>query len=167
MNKSAIDKSTIKSGHLRRIKSLALFNDEQLHSFLDYVEVVACALNSTLFREDEPGDCMFFILEGEMRVYLRLMSGEVMGLRLLDPGDAFGEVGLMTHAKRSASVEAVTDCTLIKMTSANLERLIAEQPAMAAQFLYHQARILGRQLTDLTTKLRAGRERAEILASLH
>jgi CRP-like cAMP-binding protein len=161
-----MDKSTIKPGHLRRIKSLALLNDEQLAAFLDYVEVVSCALNSTLFREGELGDFMFFILEGEMRVYLKQKSGEVMGLRLLAAGDAFGEVGLMTEAKRSANVEAVTNCTLIKVTSASLQRLIAEQPAMAAQFLYHQARILGRQLTDLTTQLRARREQADVLAFL-
>jgi len=89
-----------------------------------------------------------------------------MGLRLLHAGDAFGEVGLMTEARRSANVEAVTNCTLIKMSSASLQRLIAEQPAIAAQFLYHQARILGRQLTDLTTQLRAWREQADVLAFL-
>ena len=161
-----MDKSNIKPCHLRRIKSLALLNDEQLAAFLDYVEVVSCTQNATLFREGQMGDYMVFILEGQMRVYLKQERGEVMGLRLLDAGDAFGEVGLMTQAKRSASVEAVMNCTLIKMTSASLQRLIAEQPAMAAQFLYHQARILGRQLTDLTTQLRARREHADMLTFL-
>ena len=120
-----MDKSNIKPCHLRRIKSLALLNDEQLAAFLDYVEVVSCTQNATLFREGQMGDYMVFILEGQMRVYLKQERGEVMGLRLLDAGDAFGEVGLMTQAKRSASVEAVMNCTLIKMTSASLQRLIA------------------------------------------
>jgi len=159
-----MDKSSLKPGHLRRIKGLALLTDEQLGRFIEYVEVIQCGRSHTLFREGDPGDYMFFILEGQMRVYLRQQSGEVMSLRLLDAGDAFGEVALLTEAKRSASLEAVMDCTLIKLSASSLARLMEEQPAVAVQFLYHQARIMGRQLTDLTIQLRARREHADLIS---
>lgn len=161
-----MDKSAIKPTHLRRIKGLALLSDEQLTAFLDYVDLVSCAQNATLFREGQPGEFMVFILEGQMRVYIKQKSGEVMSLRLLDAGDAFGEVALMTESSRSASVEAVLNCQLLKLTAANLKRLMAEKPEVAAHFLYHQARILGRQLTDLTKQLRARREQADMLSFL-
>jgi len=161
-----MDKSTLKPAHLRRIKSLALLNDDQLAAFLDFVELVPCAYSDTLFKEGQPGDSMFLILEGKMRVYIKQKSGEVLFLRILNAGDAFGEVALLNQAARSASVEAVESSVLIKISSATLQKIISEQPALAAQFLYHLARSLGHQLGDLTTKLRAQREYAGIISFL-
>ena len=162
--KNPMNKASLKSGHLRRIKSLALLADEQLGAFLDYVELVSCPRNVTLFQEGEPGDCMYFILQGQMRVFIRQKSGELMSLRLLDAGDAFGEGALLTQCSRSASVEGVMDSELLKLSAANLQKLMAEQPSVAATFLHHQARMMSRQLTDLTNQLRAHRELADLVA---
>jgi CRP/FNR family cyclic AMP-dependent transcriptional regulator len=156
--------STLKPGHLRRIKSLASLNDEQLGAFLNYVEVVNCPHSGTLFKEGQPGNSMFLILDGQMRVYTKTRKGEILFLRMLDAGDAFGEVALLNQAPRSASVEAVRETVLIKITSDSLQKLVSEHPALAAQFLFHLARSLGRQLSDLTVKLRARFEQADILS---
>ena len=161
-----MDKSTIKPVHLRRIKSLALLTDEQLAAFLDFVELVPCAFSDTLFHEGQPGDSMFLILEGKMRVYIKQKSGEVFFLRILNAGDTFGEVALLNQAVRSASVEAVESSVLIKISSATLQKIISQQPALAAQFLYHLARSLGHQLSDLTAKLHAQREYADLFSFL-
>jgi CRP/FNR family transcriptional regulator, cyclic AMP receptor protein len=161
-----MDKSTLKPGHLRRIKSLALLNDEQLAAFLGYVDVITCGFSETLFREGQPGDSMFMILEGQMRVYAKKKGGEVLFLRMLEAGDAFGEVALLNQVPRSASVEAVRESVLIKMTSASLQKLLSEQPALAAPFLHHLAKTVGRQLIDMTTKLRARIEQPDMLAFL-
>ena len=93
-----MEKSNLKPGHLRRIKSLALLNDEQLAAFLNYVEVVNCVPASSLFKEGEPGDSMFLILEGQMRVSTpkRTTEGSLF-LRMLEAGDSFGEVALLSH----------------------------------------------------------------------
>jgi len=159
-----MNKSNLKPGHLRRIKSLALLNDEQLTAFLDFVDVVTCPHSGTLFKEGQPGDSMFLILDGQMRVYTKTRKGEILFLRMLEAGDAFGEVALLNQAPRSASVEAVRETVLIKITAASLQKLLAEHPALAAQFLYHLAKSLGRQLGDLTLKLRARSEQADVIS---
>jgi CRP-like cAMP-binding protein len=159
-----MDKSTLKPGHLRRIKSLALLNDEQLTAFLEFIDVLTCPQSGTLFQEGQPGDSMFLILDGQMRVYTKTRTEEMHFLRMLEAGDAFGEVALLNQAPRSASVEAVRETVLIRITSDALQKLLSEHPALAAQFLYHLARSLGRLLGDLTTKLRARSEQADILS---
>lgn len=161
-----MDKSHLKPGNLRRIKSLALLNDEQLAAFLNYVEVVTCGFSDTLFREGQPGDSMFLILEGQMRVYTKQKSGDIIFLRMLEAGDSFGEVALLNQAARSASVEAVRESVLIKITSASLQKLLSEQPAATAPFLHHLAKTVGRQLIDLTTKLRAKLDQPDMLLFL-
>jgi len=161
-----MDKSNLKPGNLRRIKALALLSDAQLAAFLEYVEVVTCGFSETLFREGQPGDSMFMILDGQMRVYTKTKGGEVMVLRLLNPGDFVGEVALLNQTPRSASVEAMRESVLIKLNSASLQKLVTEQPLAAAPFLHYLARTVGRQLSEMTTKLRARMEQPDMLSFL-
>jgi hypothetical protein len=63
-------------------------------------------------------------------------------------------------------VEAVRESVLIKITSASLQKLLLEQPAVAAPFLHHLAKTMGRQLIDLTTKLRAKLDQPDMLLFL-
>jgi CRP-like cAMP-binding protein len=154
----AMDRSKLKPAHLRRIKSLALLSDSQLEVFLDYIQLVVCPHSGSIFREGQQGDSMYLILDGEMRVYGKQRTGEVLFLRALQAGDSFGEVALLTAGPRSASVEAMKQSLLLKISAASLQKLLDAEPALAAQFLYHLARSLGRQLSDVTTRLRAQRE---------
>ncbi len=163
-----MDKSSLKPGHLKRIKSLALLDDNQLASFLDYIEVVNLSQSARLFQEGQPGDSMFLILEGQMRVSTRKRnSDESLLLRMLAAGDAFGEIALLSHAPRSATVEATQHSVLIRISADSLQKLLSEQPALAAQFLFHLANTLGRQLGDLTTKLRARSEQVDLISHCH
>ena len=107
---------------------------------------------------------MFLILEGQCRVYLGLKRGEPLFLRLLEAGDAFGEIALLNQGVRTAGVETTRASLLLKVSASSLEKLVSEQPALAAQFLYHLSRSLGRQLSDLTKRLRAGREMKDVLS---
>jgi CRP/FNR family transcriptional regulator, cyclic AMP receptor protein len=164
--KNVMEKSNLKPGHLRRIKSLALLKDAQLVAFLPYVEVVNCAKSATLFKEGQAADSMFWILEGQMRVFTekRNTSG-LLFLRMLEAGDSFGEVAQLNQTVRTASIEATQCSVLIKVTTAAFHRLLSEHPALAAQLLFHMARTVGRQLSDLTAKFRAWREQGDVLTS--
>jgi CRP-like cAMP-binding protein len=163
-----MDKSNLKPGHLKRIKSLAFLDDPQLAAFLNYIEVVNLAPAASLFQEGQPGDSMFLILEGQMRVFTQKRSSdESFLLRMLEAGDAFGEIALLGRTPRSATVEATQNSVLITISAAALQRLLSEQPALAAQFLYHVARNLGRQLSDLTAKLRARSEQSDLISYCH
>ena len=163
-----MEKSNLKPGHLKRIKSLALLDDTQLAAFLNYIEVVNLAQGAALFHEGQAGDSMFLILEGQMRVFTRKRdSEESLLLRMLEAGDSFGEIALLNQLPRSATVEATKPSVLIKISAPMLNRLLIELPALAAQFLYHVAKTLGRQLTDLTTKLRVRSAQVDLLSHCH
>jgi CRP-like cAMP-binding protein len=160
-----MDKSHLKPGHLKRIKSLAVLDDAQLSAFLNLIEVVNLTPAANLFREGQPGNSMFLILEGQMRVSIQKRnSHESLLLRVLEAGDAFGEIALLSHTPRSASVEAMQNTVLIQISADALQKLMVEQPALAAQFLFHLAKNLGRELNDLTVKLRLRSEQADLLS---
>jgi CRP-like cAMP-binding protein len=153
-----MDISQLKPAHLRRIKGLALLSDSQLESFLACLELVNYEHSGNIFKEGQRGDSMFLILDGEVRIYSKQKSGEILFLRILKAGDAFGEIALLNQTPRSASAEATKESLLLKISAAALQKLTRTEPDLAAQFLHHLAKSLGRQLGDLTARLRSQRD---------
>ncbi|MCA9693829.1 MAG: cyclic nucleotide-binding domain-containing protein [Myxococcales bacterium] len=87
---------------------------------------------SHVIREGEVGDAAYIVEVGRLEVYRRI-DGERVSLRILGPGDVFGETAIFAESPRTASVVAVTDTTLIVVTSDVIEtELDAMKPWMGA-----------------------------------
>jgi CRP/FNR family transcriptional regulator, cyclic AMP receptor protein len=138
-----MDKSSITLAQLRQIKSLAGLSDDQLAKFLDFVELVDCPQEAILFEEGQPGNCMYFILHGKVRLFSRKKSGKVVALKELGEGEAFGDIALFHGTTRTASVETALNSRLLQFTAPSLERLYAEHADLSVQFLQALTQSLG------------------------
>ncbi len=66
-----------------------------------------------IIREGETGDSLQVIVDGRVRAEKRTPSGDLWTVRLQETGDVFGELALLDCTRRSASVVAEADCTLL------------------------------------------------------
>jgi CRP-like cAMP-binding protein len=105
------------------------------------------AAGHTIFRKGDPANGCYLILEGAVKVTVPADGGREALLAILGKGDVVGEMALLDHMPRSATVVAVRDCVLSHISSARFERL-----ARADVELYRQL------LRVLTARLRAGNE---------
>lgn len=80
----------------------------------------------SIMTEMTPGDSIYILLDGKVEIR---RSGEVR--RTLDPGDVFGEIALVDHRLRSASVIASTDVTALRLEASAVEALIRIDPTFA------------------------------------
>src|SRR3954469_24336531 len=87
-----------------------------------------------IVRRGEPGDCMYFVVEGEVEIQL-IDKGLSLG-----PGQFFGELALLTGAPRNASVVAATACTLLALDAVDFHELLARQPELA-RVIHEEARL--------------------------
>lgn len=142
-----MNSANIPPEQLRILKCLSRVNDEERAAFLEFVEPTTCAAKTVLFEEGSVGDCMYLILAGQMRVFTR-KKGQVVTLKLLDAGDAFGDIALFHGTPRLASVEAVSDSQLLKLDAKGLEKLTAKYPALSAAFLHSLATSLSQMYRD-------------------
>jgi hypothetical protein len=127
---------------LRRIKILSGLTDDQLEHFTQFVEVEEIPQWSVIVKQGDPGDAMYFILEGELRVRISLLDKETI-LATLGPGEFFGDVSLFDQGPRSADVVANHDSLVVKFPAAAFEKLVKEAPDIATSFL----RAVGRTLS--------------------
>jgi CRP-like cAMP-binding protein len=131
----------IKPSTLRRVKILAGLTDAQLGRFLELMEVREAKQWEEIVKEGSPGDAMYLLLEGEVRVRL-IIAGKESILATLCAGEFFGEVALFDHGPRSADVVANSNCLLLKIPTAAFQKLVQDVPELAAPFLYSIGRTL-------------------------
>jgi CRP/FNR family cyclic AMP-dependent transcriptional regulator len=141
----SVDGQAITPGILRRIKILADLNDAQLSHLSDFLEVQRVPQWDPVVRLGEPGDAMYFVLEGELRA--RVMMGEQETiLSTFGAGEFFGDIALFDQGPRSADVLANVDCTLLRLSYVAFNRLAKEAPSLATPFLQATSRTLASRI---------------------
>ena len=141
----------IKPGTLRRVKIFAGMSDEQLARFVQFMEVQEVRQWLEIVKQGDPGDAMYLVLEGEVRVRL-MIGGKETILVTLSAGEFFGEIALFDHGPRSADVVANKDSTLLKISAAAFQKLATEAPDLSTPFLL----AIGKTLTG---RIRADNKR--------
>jgi hypothetical protein len=131
----------IKPSTLRRVRILATLTDPQLQRFLELMQVREAKQWEEIVKEGSPGDAMYLLLAGEVRVRL-IIAGKESILATLCAGEFFGEVALFDHGARSADVVANSNCLLLKIPTAAFQKLVQDAPDLAAPFLYSIGRTL-------------------------
>jgi CRP/FNR family transcriptional regulator, cyclic AMP receptor protein len=141
----------IKPGSLRRIKVFAGLSDDQLNRFIKYIELKEVKQFSEIVKHGQPGDAMYLILQGEVRVRVMIEGKETL-LAALAAGDFFGEISLFDHGPRSADVIANEDTILLKIPTGPFQKMVQEAPDLAAPFLLAMGK-------TLTARIRADNKR--------
>jgi NTE family protein len=117
------------AGEVDPLAALPLFaglEPAALAELRDHAEQVDLEAGSYLFRAGEPSDSLYVVRSGRLQV----LQNDVV-LRELGRGEVVGELGFLVDAPRSASIRAVRDSTLVRLTRAEFDK-IADSGVLAA-----------------------------------
>ena len=98
----------------------------------------------TLFHEGEPGDRLYVILDGKVKLGHTSPDGRESLMAILGPGEMFGELSLFDPGKRAATATALTDASVLELSNEQLMPWLAGRPEVAAALLQALARRLRR-----------------------
>ena len=132
---------------------------EQLHS----CEFVA---GQTIFAARDPGDRVYIIGSGKVKLSLKGPGGRDNLLAVLGPSDIFGELGVFDPGPRSCTAIAITDIQAVWLDRATLRTWMAHRPVIAEQLLQMLARRLRHtddELVELISTDVAGRVARQLL----
>jgi CRP-like cAMP-binding protein len=99
---------------------------------------------SVILFEDDPGDALFIVREGRVKVVLVAEDGREVILGILGIGEYFGELSLIDDQPRSAHVIAMEDATLLVLRRDDFRKRVEANPAVAWTLLAELSRRLRR-----------------------
>jgi CRP-like cAMP-binding protein len=119
-----------------------------------------------IFHMGDPGDALFIILSGLVKIWLPAETGDAAILATLRPGDFFGELALLDGAPRSASASALEATETLVLPRERFRDLIATEAVIRDAFLTAVAaelRRLTRHVEELHFLDIAGRLAARLI----
>lgn len=129
------------------LKKVSLFENVQT----DELERIAGLLtaretpkDSQIVAQDEPGDAMYIIARGRVKVVLYGDNGREVILTILKAGEFFGEMALVDDGPRSANVIASEDATVLILKRDSFREYLLKSPQMALNIMAELSRRLRR-----------------------
>ena len=134
------------------LQSVPLFShlsEEEAESISRATRERAYPKNSVIVFEDDPGDALFVVKTGQVKVVLTSEDGREVILSVLGEGDFFGEMSLIDDQPRSAHVIAMEDSRLLVLYREDFHRCLETTPRIALGLL----RALSRRLRSADDKI--------------
>ena len=87
-------------------------------------------VGQTIIRQGDPGDCLYLVLSGRLRVYIDKENRERETVGMIFRGETVGEMALLAGEERSATVVAVRHSTLAQLDRSDFEEIISAHPKL-------------------------------------
>ena len=133
------------------LKSIDLFSQipgEDLSQIALITDEVQYEEGDEVFHEGDPGDTLYFIIDGKVRIHTGTEDIAQLGER-----QVFGEMSLLDSEPRSASASALSDLTLLKIHRDDFHEILAEKSEIAQGII----KVLTRRLRNtLDSRRRSG-----------
>src|SRR5262249_30013109 len=116
---------------LRRVPLFSHLNEVELARLGEATRERNYPRNSVILFEDDPGDALYVVATGQVKVVLIGEDGREVILSVLGEGAFFGEMSLIDDEPRSAHVIAMEDSNLLVLRREDFERRLQETPTIA------------------------------------
>lgn len=139
-------------GVLRRTQMFDALDERALEAIAGMGQLRPYRRGQVLFATGDPGDNLFVVVEGLVKVYVISESGDEMNLGLFGPAMVFGEVAVADGGPRTAFGEIVEQSRLFVLSRGQFFALLGEYPALIEGYL----KVLGaviRRSTDRAEEL--------------
>lgn len=139
------------------LRDIDLFNhvsDDALVEVLSITQTRRYKAREEIFRQGDPGDALYFILDGEVRISTDVHEVGEEALAHLGDGSCFGEMGLIeADVTRSAHATASTDAHLGIIPREDFLKLMIDDAELARDVLWSFVRTLSGRLRNTNEKV--------------
>ena len=138
---------------LGKISIFAGLGEAALEQLASIANEESYRLGDFVFREASPGDAMYLLLAGKVRISRDVAGMGEEALAILAPGDYFGEMSIIDGAPRSADARVHEGCNLLVIKKADMEDLLFLNKELAYEILWSWVRTLSSRLRETNDKM--------------
>ncbi len=134
---------------LARVPVFSTLEREDLERIAELAVPRAFEPGQVVFREGDASDTCYVVRSGRARAVREHSGGRTITLATFGTGDIFGELALFEDERRSATVEAIEQCSVVAVLGPDMRRLMVEHPGISARLVI----ALGRRLRETNERL--------------
>jgi CRP/FNR family transcriptional regulator len=134
---------------LARVPVFSTLEVEHLERIADLAVPRAFEPGQVVFREGDASDTCYIVRSGRARATREHSGGRIITLATFGPGDIFGELALFEDERRSATIEAIEQTSVVAVLGPDMRRLMVEYPGISARLVV----ALGRRLRETNERL--------------
>ncbi|MDQ2695663.1 MAG: patatin-like phospholipase domain-containing protein [Pseudomonadota bacterium] len=148
---------------LRGVDLFRMLGDEALAALAAGLEQVTLAAGEPLFRQGDPSDALYVVLDGLLQAVITHDDGSAVAVGKIGPGKPVGEIQVLAGGRRTASVHALLDTRLARLSRAACEGLAQRYPdAVAYMARMTRRRLRHNQLLAILPRLFGALDEAQI-----
>lgn len=120
------------------LSEISLFSElsrEELAILSSHAVTKSFRPHTILVHEGGDGDSLYVIESGQVKVFLSDEQGREIVINVLGPGEYFGEIALLEHSPRSASVITTQPSRIAIISRSDFEACLAANPGIAFELI--------------------------------
>lgn len=131
--KTAVEEIYIEKVFVPILKNHPLFSAipaEDLPTVASWFNIREFREGEIVIKEGEEGKALYIVRTGEFMVYKKIARGKAVKLAVLEPGDIFGEISILTDGKTTATVKAIKNSTAMCLERSKFKELVMLYPVV-------------------------------------
>ncbi len=120
---------------LREVPLFATLNPEELQDLLEQLQTEKYPPHAVIFWKDEPGNKLYVIEKGEIRISYANKDGEEITLGVQGEGTFFGELSLLDGGPHTATVRTIKETTVLTISRATFYSYLDKHPQFSRTLL--------------------------------
>ena len=134
---------------LKAVPFFTQLSDKELDTIRAVAAEKSYPKNAVVLTEGEMGDSLYMIMTGKVKVFIGDEEGREIILKILGPGDFFGEMSMIDKQPRSASVTTIEASMFLVLSHAAFERCVEQAPRIANMVM----RVLAQRVREADRKI--------------
>ncbi len=131
-------------------------SDDEVNALCQVADIKTYPPGTTLVNEGQVEHTFYIVAEGQVAITKRLGDNEAQVLAMRHAGEFFGEMALIEHKPRTASITSLVETTVLEISEDDFQRLLGANPnmamAMIQRFVANVRAVNDASVNDLTRK---------------
>ncbi|HAD04846.1 MAG: hypothetical protein A2091_11855 [Desulfuromonadales bacterium GWD2_61_12] len=130
------------------------FTPDEISVFASLITEKTISAGMTVFLEGMPGESLFIIEKGTVRISKMLAEGDEKTLVVLGTDDFFGEMAILDGSPRSATARVIEDAKLLLLKKSDYESICDENPRVGLKFVKNIIKVFTTRIRESNQELR-------------
>ncbi|MBK5188803.1 MAG: cyclic nucleotide-binding domain-containing protein [Gemmatimonadaceae bacterium] len=140
---------------LRSLPLFAALSPEEVEKIAEVCETKSYDSGAYIFREGDPGNRLFIIVEGSVRISRQIPGAGEEALAVLKRGAMFGEMAVFDRSERSTDAISHGGTTVLTISRSEFEMLLEFNRDLAFKVLWAVVRMLSGRLRSTNESLKS------------